>query len=102
MSAQPRPLLQREPTAETGRGWARIGASVARQWTASPWIVRVSSLCLLTFYLFAAASPLIAPYDPVRQYRSQPDCPPMALHLSPAAEHIHGWLFAYPMRMVNP
>jgi len=64
--------------------------------------VRLSTLCLLLFYLFAAASPAIAPYDPTRQYRNLPDCPPMALHLTPAAERSHGWMFAYPMKMVNP
>jgi peptide/nickel transport system permease protein len=76
--------------------------AIARQWSASPLIVRVSSICLLIFYLFAAASPLIAPYDPTRQYRSQPDCPPMVLHVTPAAERTHGWFFAYPMKMENP
>jgi peptide/nickel transport system permease protein len=64
--------------------------------------VRFSILWLLVFYLFAAASPLVAPYDPVRQYRTQPDCPPMPLHITPAAELKHGWFFAYPMKMINP
>ncbi|MBV8775269.1 MAG: ABC transporter permease [Deltaproteobacteria bacterium] len=103
MSALPSPLLEGELNTTSRRSWTRLGAgALARQWRASPWIVRVSSLFLLTFYLFAAASPFVAPYDPIRQYRSQPDCPPMALHLSPAAERIHGWFFAYPMKMVNP
>jgi len=103
MSALPRPSLESEPPVATPRRWTRAGAgALARQWSASPWIVRVSSFCLLLFYLFAAASPLIAPYDPIRQYRNQPDCPPMALHLTPAAERAHGWFFAYPMKMVNP
>ncbi len=72
------------------------------EWRTLPWIVRGSSLCLLVFYAFAVASPWIAPYDPVRQYRDQPDCPPMALHWTSGSERQHGWLFAYPMKMVNP
>jgi peptide/nickel transport system permease protein len=103
MSALPRPSLEAELPVITSGGWARAGTgTLARQWAASPWIVRISLLCLLLFYLFAAASPVIAPYNPTRQYRAQPDCPPMALHLTPAAERAHGWLFAYPMKMVNP
>src|SRR5215467_2771262 len=103
MSALPRPALEPDLSAAAPGQWERSNAgALTRQWNASPWIVRISSLFLLLFYLFAAASPFIAPYDPVRQYRSQPDCPPMALHLTPASERIHGWFFAYPMKMVNP
>jgi peptide/nickel transport system permease protein len=103
MSALPRPLFESEPPVARRRGWIRIGTGVlAREWSASPWIVRVSSLWLLIFYLFAAASPFVAPYDPFQQYRSQPDCPPMALHVTPAAERTRGWFFAYPMKMINP
>jgi peptide/nickel transport system permease protein len=103
MSALPRPSFETESPATRSAGWAQTGgAALARQWVASPWIVRLSSLCLLVFYLFAAASPLIAPYDPIRQYRDQPDCPPMALHVTPALERAHGWFFAYPLKMVNP
>jgi peptide/nickel transport system permease protein len=103
MSALPRPSLESERPVTTAEKWTRGGAGVlARQWRGSPWIVRVASLCLLLFYLFAAASPFIAPYNPIRQYRNQPDCPPMALHVTPAAERVHGWFFAYPMKMVNP
>jgi len=61
--------------------------------------VRLSVICLTLFYLFAAASPLIAPYDPTYQYRNLPDCPPMRLHLSAPAEWVHGFFYAYPMRL---
>jgi peptide/nickel transport system permease protein len=102
MSALPRAVESEQPGNQPG-GWSKPGGgALARQWAAAPWIVRLSTLCLLLFYVFAAASPFVAPYDPVRQYRDQPDCPPMALHLTPAAERAHGWFFAYPMKMVNP
>jgi peptide/nickel transport system permease protein len=102
MSALPRPSLERpSPIATPGGGPQTGSGALIRQWFASPWIVRVSSLCLFLFYLFAAASPLIAPYDPIRQYRNQPDCPPMALHVTPAADRAHGWFYAHPMKMVN-
>ena len=61
--------------------------------------MRLSVICLTLFYLFAAASPLIAPYDPTYQYRNLPDCPPMRLHLSAPAEWVHGFFYAYPMRL---
>jgi peptide/nickel transport system permease protein len=103
MNEPARSSLQPELPEVRTTGWRRMGAgALVRQWRASPWIVRVSSLCLLVFYLFVAASPFIAPYDPIRQYRDQPDCPPMALHMTPEAELTHGWFFAYPMKMVNP
>jgi peptide/nickel transport system permease protein len=103
MSALPRPSIATESALTTLGGWPQAGGGgFVRQWLTSPRIVRVSSLCLLVFYLCAAASPLIAPYDPIRQYRNQPDCPPMALHVTPAAERAHGWFFAHPMKMVNP
>ncbi len=66
------------------------------------WPVRCSALCLLVFYLLAAASPFVAPYDPALQYRELPDCPPMALHPSRIAEWPHGFFYAYPMRMSDP
>jgi len=53
----------------------------------------------LLFYFFAAASPFIAPYDPIRQYRNLPDCPPMHLHLASSAEWAHGFFYAHPMRL---
>ena len=72
------------------------------------WILRGNPLTAVaaagvTFLiLIALLGSSIAPYDPILQYRSQPDCPPMALHLTPPAERQHGWLFAYPMKIVNP
>jgi peptide/nickel transport system permease protein len=104
MSALPKPLeeaglvLTPSPFGRT-RTAARLLGS---EWRVAPWTVRISVLCLFVFYLFAAASPFIAPYDPIRQYRNLPDCPPMALHLTPPGERTHGWFFAYPMKMVNP
>jgi hypothetical protein len=64
--------------------------------------VRLAILCLLVFYFFAAASPFIAPYDPVHQYGSLPDCPPMRLRLNSPSQWHHGLFFAYPMKMVDP
>jgi peptide/nickel transport system permease protein len=97
MSALARPLaLEPFPT--------RVGilARVGEEWRGARWPARLSIICLLVFYLFAAASPLIAPYDPAYQYRRLPDCPPMALHLSRGADRAHGYFFAYPMAMVDP
>ena len=106
MSAAPRPSrppLQPAPAKLERPGRIRpLIRGISREWRGSPWTVRVSVICLLIFYLFAAASPLIAPYDPTRQYRSLPDCPPMHLHLTPRAERSHGFFFAYPMRMEDP
>ena len=102
MSAAPRPSVV-ESIAAISAGWPGVaGGTLSRSWRSAPWVVRVSGLWLLIFYLFAAASPFVAPYDPVRQYRSQPNCPPMRLHVTPAAERQHGWFFAYPMKMINP
>lgn len=101
MSAAPRHSPPEAVSASAGERLG-IGGRLSRSWRSAPWIVRVSSLWLLIFYLFAAASPVVAPYDPVRQYRDQPDCPPMRLHLTPAAERTHGWFFAYRMKMINP
>jgi peptide/nickel transport system permease protein len=97
MSALPRPLaLEPFPT--------RVGilARAGEEWRGARWPARLSISCLLIFYLFAAASPLIAPYDPAFQYRSLPDCPPMGLHLSRGADRAYGYFFAYPMAMVDP
>ena len=51
---------------------------LGREWRRASWLVRLSVICLLTFYFLAAASPIVAPYDPIRQYRNLPDCPPMS------------------------
>jgi peptide/nickel transport system permease protein len=104
MSALPRRLNELQVPVTPGpmertRHAARV---LGREWHAASWVVRISVVCLLLFYAFAAASPLIAPYDPTRQYRSLPDCPPMKLHLTSPAERSHGWFFAWPMKMVNP
>ncbi|MGH7934954.1 MAG: ABC transporter permease [Candidatus Binataceae bacterium] len=65
------------------------------------WPVRFSAICLIIFYFLAAASPVVAPYDPAYQYRELPDCPPMALYLSPRSEWPHGFLYAYQMKMID-
>ncbi|MGH7907233.1 MAG: ABC transporter permease [Candidatus Binataceae bacterium] len=75
---------------------------LAREWRLASWTVRLSVICLIAFYLFAAASPVIAPYDPTHQYRALPDCPPMALRFSPPSQWSQGLLYTFPMRMVDP
>jgi peptide/nickel transport system permease protein len=99
VSALPRPIIS-EPELFTAR--RGIGARVWAEWRLAQWPARLSVLCLLLFYLFAAASPFVAPYDPGYQYRELPDCPPMALHLTHGGDRAHGWFFAYPMVMVDP
>ncbi len=81
------------------RGWT---AAVGREWRAAALTVKLSAILLLAFYVFAAASPLVAPYDPAQQWRTMPDCPPMRLHPAPPSEWSHGFLYAYPMRLDNP
>lgn len=81
---------------------ARSRAGLAREWHRASWPVRLSAGCLLIFYLFAAASPFFAPYDPTVQYRGLPDCPPMSLRLSPPAQWGSGFFYTYPMKMVDP
>jgi peptide/nickel transport system permease protein len=106
MSALPRPYnpeSEATPTSPAPFSRTRNAARwLGAEWGRSPWTVRISIVVLLIFYVFAAASPPIAPYDPARQYRNLPDCPPMALHLTPPAERSQGWFFAYPMKMVDP
>jgi peptide/nickel transport system permease protein len=105
MSALPKPI-----PADAGRWiepqrFARVrgfGAWSAREWRMAPWTARAAVIVLAIFYLFAAASPVIAPYNPARQYRNLPDCPPMRLHFSARAEWQRGLLFAYPMTMGDP
>lgn len=105
MSALPKPIseLAARPTPARGaRSRSRAFAVGARrEWRQAPYTVRGSILCLVVFYLFAAASPIIAPYDPTHQYRNFPDCPPMRIHLAAPAEWSHGWLFAYPLTMTD-
>jgi len=106
MSALPRPFIPEPAGAAVRRGGlarTRAFAVGARdEWRRASWTVRVSVMCLMLFYLFAAASPFIAPYDPAYQYRDLPDCPPMRLHLTPVSERAHGFFFAYPMKMDDP
>lgn len=73
-----------------------------REWHRASWIVRLSVLCLATFYLFALASPFFAPYDPTYQNRTMPDCPPMVAHLAAPGDWSHGFFYAHPMSMVDP
>jgi peptide/nickel transport system permease protein len=81
------------------RGWA---AAVRREWRAASLTVKLSAMLLLAFYIFAAASPIVAPYDPARQWRTMPDCPPMRLHLAPPSDWSRGFLYAFAMRLDNP
>ncbi|MGA2412143.1 MAG: ABC transporter permease [Candidatus Binataceae bacterium] len=105
MSALPRPLPPDPALLPERRNFHRtrvFGTWAAGEWRLMPWTARVAITVLAIFYLFAAASPVIAPYDPVRQYRDQPDCPPMRLHVSPPAEWGRGLLFAYPLTLTDP
>ena len=72
------------------------------EWRVASYTVRFSAICLMAFYLLAAASPFFASYDPTYQNRTMPDCPPMALHLSTPSEWSHGILYTHPMRMSDP
>ncbi|HLW70786.1 MAG TPA: ABC transporter permease [Candidatus Binataceae bacterium] len=97
MSALPKPIAFEPAPARDG-----LIAGLGREWGVARWPARLSIICLLIFYLFAAASPVIAPYDPAYQYRNLPDCPPMTLHLSRGADRDRGFFFAYPLTMVDP
>src|ERR1700724_677296 len=106
MSAMPRPSIaesagERAPRARFA-GMRTLGARLRHEWRLAPWPVRIAVICLLTFYVFAAVSPVIAPYDPAYQYRNLPDCAPMRLHVSPLSEWGHGFFYVYPKRMVDP
>src|SRR5260370_19575414 len=72
------------------------------EWRVASYTVRFSAICLVAFYLLAAASPFFASYDPTYQNRTMPDCPPMALHLSAPSDWSHGLFYAHPMRMSDP
>ena len=94
---QPPRMIAPEATAPAPREETSWRARLAGEWRRASWTVRLSTLCLLVFYLLAAASPIIAPYDPTYQNRAMPDCPPMRLHLSPPSEWSRGVLWAHPM-----
>lgn len=105
MSALPKSITSTVPRSAPADGMDSrlriLGGAARREWKGAPYPVRISIICLLIFYLFAAASPVIAPYDPTQQYRNLPDCPPMRLHLAPPSEWSHGFLFAHPMTMTD-
>ena len=69
---------------------ARRTSSVGREWRLASRTVRFSAICLVVFYLLAAASPFFASYDPTYQNREMPDCPPMSLHLSAPSDWSRG------------
>jgi peptide/nickel transport system permease protein len=105
MSALPRPvvIIPQPSPSRPGAGGLRAFAIASRdEWRVAPWPARLSFLCLFLFYLLAAAAPVIAPYDPARQYRELPDCPPMRLHLSAPADWSHGVFFAYGEHLADP
>jgi peptide/nickel transport system permease protein len=77
-------------------------AMLAREWRHASWPVRFSTVCLVLFYLMAAASPVIAPYDPTLQHRDLPDCPPMSLHLSAPADWHDGFFYSHPLTLTDP
>ena len=89
------------PELQTAAAESMIRGGLAREWRLASRTVRLSGLCLLLFYLFAALSPFFAPYDPGYQNRRMPDCPPTALHLSAPADWSEGFLWTHPMHMVN-
>src|SRR5579863_5450028 len=105
MSALPKPIADLSTPPEPPHGAAarlrHLVAGARDECRRAPYTVRLSVICLLVFYLFAAASPLIAPYDPTHQYRNLPDCPPMRLHLAPPSQWSHGFFFAYPLTMTD-
>ncbi len=98
MSALPKPI----PTVPDFQPRLNLRARAIDEWRLAQWPARLSVIVLLLFYLLAAASPWIAPYDPAYQYRNLPDCPPMAIHLSRGPDRAHGYLFAYPYQMIDP
>ncbi len=77
-------------------------AALAREWRRASWPVRFSTICLVLFYLMAAASPVIAPYDPTLQHRELPDCPPMSLHLSAPSDWHDGFFYSHPLTLTDP
>jgi peptide/nickel transport system permease protein len=86
---------------ETAAAAGAVRGGLAHEWRLASRTVRMSAICLVIFYLFAAASPFFAPYDPTYQNREMPDCPPMRLHVSAPGDWSRGFLWAYPMRLVD-
>ncbi|MFZ2063613.1 MAG: ABC transporter permease [Candidatus Binatus sp.] len=78
---------------------ARKPSSLAREWRLASRTIRFSTICLIFFYLLAAASPFFASYDPAYQNREMPDCPPMSLHLSTPSEWSRSLFYTHPMHM---
>jgi peptide/nickel transport system permease protein len=97
MSAPATTLAQSQSAAAS----TRVRGGLAREWRLASRTVRLSVICLATFYLFAALSPFVAPYDPTYQNRAMPDCPPMRLHLSEPTDWGHGFLWTHPMHMID-
>src|SRR5271154_6721532 len=77
----------------------RTTSSLAREWRLASRTVRFSAICLVIFYLLAAASPFFARYDPAYQNREMPDCPPMALRMRAPSEWSRGMFYSYPTTM---
>lgn len=101
MSAMPGMLGQSGPLAEPMAVPVK-STGVAREWRLASWTVRASAICLILFYLFAAASPFFAPYDDTYQNRAMPDCPPMRLHLAAPSDWAQGFFYTHPMRLLDP
>src|ERR1700722_12033575 len=78
---------------------ARKPSSLAREWHLASRTVRFSAICLVIFYLLAAASPFFASYDPAYQNREMPDCPPMALRMRAPSEWSRGVFYSYATTM---
>jgi peptide/nickel transport system permease protein len=89
------------PRLETAAAAMPMRGGIAREWRLASRTVRASIICLVLFYLFAAFSPFFAPYDPIYQNRSMPDCPPMGLHFSAPSQWSHGFFWTRPMHMVD-
>ncbi|HEY2663629.1 MAG TPA: ABC transporter permease [Candidatus Binataceae bacterium] len=78
-----------------------LAVSLRREWRLASWPVRLSAICLLGFYLLAAASPVIAPYDPALQFRGYPHSPPMGVRLSAPWHWADGLFYAYPPHLTD-
>ena len=90
------------PELQSAVGATLVRGGLAREWRLASRTVRVSAMFLVLFYLFAAASPFFAPYDPTEQNRRLPDCPPMRIHLSAPSDWSEGFFWTSPLRMVDP